>query len=403
MKERTILHCDLNNFYASVECFYNPEIRGLPVVVCGDEEKRHGIVLAKNYIAKSYGIVTGDVLWQARQKCPGLVAIKADFKKYLRYSDMARKIYRDYAFRIESFGIDECWLDVTGDDGKAIADEIRARIRSEMGVTASVGVSWNKIYAKLGSDMKKPDATTVITKENYKDTVYPLAVENLLMVGRATTQKLNRYGVRTIGQLAMQNVDTMKRRFGKVGEMLWRYANGFDDSEVKLDGQKDKPKSVSNSVTTPRDLNNIAQVRLLVTLLSESVALRLREEGLKANVVSLYIRDCNLKGWGKQKKLMRPSMLSEDFIEGAMALFKEYEFVQPIRAVGVSVSMLVEKNSIFQRDFFISPEELQKKEKLEKVIYDIKNHYGNEAICRAIKFTDKQLAEAADKTHGFLP
>lgn len=403
MKERTILHCDLNNFYASVECFYNPEIRGLPVVVCGDEEKRHGIVLAKNYIAKSYGIVTGDVLWQARQKCPGLVAVKADFKKYLRYSDMARKIYRDYAFRIESFGIDECWLDVTGDDGKAIADEIRARIRSEMGVTASVGVSWNKIYAKLGSDMKKPDATTVITKENYKDTVYPLAVENLLMVGRATTQKLNRYGVRTIGQLAMQNVDTMKRRFGKVGEMLWRYANGFDDSEVKLDGQKDKPKSVSNSVTTPRDLNNIAQVRLLVTLLSESVALKLREEGLKANVVSLYIRDCNLKGWGKQKKLMRPSMLSEDFIEGAMALFKEYEFVQPIRAVGVSVSMLVEKNSIFQRDFFISPEELQKKEKLEKVIYDIKNHYGNEAICRAIKFTDKQLAEAADKTHGFLP
>lgn len=403
MKERTILHCDLNNFYASVECFYNPEIRGLPVVVCGDEEKRHGIVLAKNYIAKSYGIVTGDVLWQARQKCPGLVAVKADFKKYLRYSDMARKIYRDYAFRIESFGIDECWLDVTGDDGKAIADEIRARIRSEMGVTASVGVSWNKIYAKLGSDMKKPDATTVITKENYKDTVYPLAVENLLMVGRATTQKLNRYGVRTIGQLAMQNVDTMKRRFGKVGEMLWRYANGFDDSEVKLDGQKDKPKSVSNSVTTPRDLNNIAQVRLLVTLLSESVALKLREEGLKANVVSLYIRDCNLKGWGKQKKLMRPSMLSEDFIEGAMALFKEYEFVQPIRAVGVSVSMLVEKNSIFQRDFFISPEELQKKEKLEKVIYDIKNHYGKEAICRAIKFTDKQLAEAADKTHGFLP
>lgn len=207
MTDRTILHCDMNNFYASVECLYNPALRGKPVAVGGDVEARHGIILAKNYEAKKYGVQTGEALWQAKQKCPGLTIVPPSFEKYLRFSRLAREIYGCYTDRIESFGLDECWLDLTGSErlfggGKAVADKLRERIKFELGVTISVGVSHNKIFAKLGSDMKKPDATTVITRENYKDVVWPLPVSDLLFVGPATTRKLARYGIHTIGQLA---------------------------------------------------------------------------------------------------------------------------------------------------------------------------------------------------------
>lgn len=258
--ERVILHCDMNNFYASVECLHNPSIRGKPVAVCGDAELRHGIVLAKNYIAKSYGIKTGDVIWEARQKCKDLVVISANFPLYLRFSQLARKIYERYTDQIESFGIDECWLDVTGSScfgtGEQIANEIREAIKFELGCTTSIGVSWNKIFAKLGSDMKKPDATTVISKDNYKDTIFKLPAEDLLYVGRTTNAKLKKLNINTIGDVAQADIEFLKMRLGKWGEYLWIFANGYDQSNVSLNGAESVIKSVGNSTTTIRDLEN---------------------------------------------------------------------------------------------------------------------------------------------------
>ncbi|MDF2572878.1 MAG: polymerase, partial [Sporomusa sp.] len=223
---RTILHVDLNNFYASVECLYRPELRDKPLVVCGDAEARHGIVLAKNQPAKQLGIKTGDVIWEAKLKCPGLITVPADFRKYLRFSRSARAIYADYTDQIEAFGIDECWLDVTGSlklfgSGPVIADTIRQRFKEELGLTASIGVSYNKIFAKLGSDMKKPDATTTITEDNYRDKVWPLPVSELLYVGRSTRQKLQNRAIRTIGDLARADTKNLKLMLGVWGETLW--------------------------------------------------------------------------------------------------------------------------------------------------------------------------------------
>ena len=256
MKQRVILHSDMNNFYAGVECHHRPEIRSKPVVVGGDEEARHGIVLAKNNIAKAAGIKTGEALWQAREKCDGLIVIPPNYPLYIRYSRLARQIYSDYTPQVESFGLDECWLDVSGDDGVHIANEIRARIKKELGVTASIGVSFNKIFAKLGSDIKKPDATTVISKENYKEVAWPLPVEELLYVGPKTKQKLNKYGINTIGELAKTPESFLHSLLGKVGNVLYSFANGLDESPVKYSDERSCIKSIGNSTTTPRDLVN---------------------------------------------------------------------------------------------------------------------------------------------------
>ena len=236
--DRVILHCDMNSFYASVECLYNPSIRNKPVAVGGSVEKRNGIILAKNDVAKRFGVKTGDALWQARQKCPNLVIVPPDFKKYIKLSRLAVEIYNSYTNLVEGFGLDECWLDVTGSthlfgSGEEIAEAIRQRVKTELGITCSIGVSFNKIFAKLGSDMKKPDAITVITKDNYKSTVWPLPVEDLLFVGRATKQKLNRYGIKTIGDLACSNLSFLETLLGKWGSYLWGYANGLDASTVR--------------------------------------------------------------------------------------------------------------------------------------------------------------------------
>lgn len=240
---RTVLHSDLNNFYASVECLKNPRIRNFPVVVVGSIEDRHGIVLAKNMIAKNFGVKTGDVYWQAKQKCGNtLVEVPADFSTYINVSREVRKIYEDYADRIQAYGIDECWLDVTSSvklfgGGRQIAEIIRERIKTELGLTVSIGVSWNKIFAKLGSDMKKPDAVTEITPENYKQVVWSLPVEDLLYVGRATQQKLNRIGIKTIGDLAQADEQRLINLLGKWGSYLHTFANGKDESPVAKIGE----------------------------------------------------------------------------------------------------------------------------------------------------------------------
>lgn len=260
--ERTILHCDCNNFYASIECLYNPSIRDLAVAVCGNVENRHGIVLAKNYIAKSAGVQTGEAIWQAKQKCPNLVVVPPSYDKYLRFSKMAREIYYEYTNQVDSFGLDECWLDVTGStrlfgSGLDIANQIRNQVKEELGITISVGVSFNKIFAKLGCDMKKPDAVTIISKEKYKEVAWALPASDLLYVGRRTAKVLRSFGIQTIGDLAKTPPEFLHHKFGKNGLKLWNFANGYDQSPVRDIESIHLIKSVGNSTTTPHDLRRL--------------------------------------------------------------------------------------------------------------------------------------------------
>lgn len=391
MQDRVILHADLNGFYASVECFLRPELRKYPVAVCGDAEARHGIVLAKNEIAKHYGIKTGHVIWEAKQLCPNLVTVSANFSEYMRFSTLTKQIFSRYTNKVESFGIDECWLDVTGLDGRAVADQIRQSIKSELGITASVGVAWNKIFAKLASDIKKPDATTIITKENMHSTVFRLPVEKLLLVGKATKLKLNALNIFTIGQLAKTNPKLLRLKLGKWGDYLYDFANGFDQSPVCLIEEDSIIKSVGNSSTTIRDLKSREDVLMVITVLAESVASRLKDNWLKGSVIHLHLRDCNLNTWSKQEKIKYDTFTSTDIIKTAMKLFdRYYKFTKPIRSIGVKVSDLVSANKPALADMFYENERL-KKIKLDFVVDEIRSRFGHFSINRAIEYLDKQL------------
>ena len=392
---RTILHADLNNFYASVECLYHPELRGKPVAVSGDVENRHGIILAKNQLAKAAGVKTGEAIWQAKGKCPGLVCLPPDYRKYLRFSRLARKIYADYTDKIEAFGIDENWLDVSGSaalfgDGVKIAADIRRRIREEMGVTASVGVSWNKIFAKLGSDMKKPDATTVITEANFRQVVWPLPVEELLYVGRSTKNKLNNRAVFTIGDLATRDVHLLKLTLGVWGETLWTFANGLDAAPVAPSGEESFVKSVGNSTTTPRDLVNIEDVKMIVFVLAESVAARLRRHGLKCRTVVVHIRNNELYSFERQGKLPAPSFLARDIAGKALEIFRQnYTWDRPIRSLGVRGADLVTENGAVQLDMF-APDSAEQ-EQLERTLDRLRERFGPYCVRRCALLQDDRL------------
>lgn len=396
---RTILHSDLNNFYASVECLRNPEISNFPVVVVGSKEDRHGIVLAKNMIAKGFGVKTGDVYWEAKQKCGGtLVEVQADFTTYINVSREVRKIYEDYADRIEAYGIDECWLDVSSSlklfgSGKEIAETIRERIKKEIGLTVSIGVSWNKIFAKLGSDMKKPDAVTEITPENYKQEVWVLPVEDLLYVGRATQQKLNRIGIKTIGDLAHAEEQTLVNLLGKWGSYLHTFANGKDESPVKKIKEEEAIKSIGNSLTVYRDLLNDDDVEPVIYLLADSISARMREAGLnKARTVHIYARASNLAGYQKQGKLPRPSATMHDVAKTAFKLFKEvYPWEKPVRSLGISVSDFIFGNE--QLDLFGDLEKDEKQKRLDSAIDKLRAKYGNNIIQAAIVYKDPKLKD----------
>lgn len=287
--ERVVLHSDMNNYYASIELLHHPELRGRPLVVGGDPEARHGIVLAKDQFAKKAGVKTGMALWQAKQICPEIVFVPPRMGLYLRFSRLVREIYADYTDMQEPFGLDECWLDVSQSgsykgDGMTIAKEIRNRIKFELGITVSIGVSWNKIFAKLGSDYKKPDAITEISRENYRQIVWPLQVEDLLYVGRATQKKLNLYGIHTIGELARTDPELLHRWFGKMGYVLSVFANGEDQTPVSMEDYHAPIKSIGNSTTTPRDLTTDMDVKIIVYALAESVSARLCENNFKCQV-----------------------------------------------------------------------------------------------------------------------
>ena len=389
---RCILHSDLNNFYASVECLYNPSLRGGPVAVCGDPEARHGIVLAKNEQAKRKGVKTGEAIWQAKQKCPELRVLPPDFRKYMKIARLVRRIYADYTDYIEPFGLDEAWLDVTGcrRGGAEIAEEIRCRTKEEIGVTVSVGVSFNKIFAKLGSDMKKPDAVTVITAENFREKVWPLPVEELLFVGPATKRKLRSRNIRTIGELAACDPGALRSVLGKNGEMIWNFAQGRDCSPVMAMDAAPMVKSVGNSTTTPRDLVCDSDVHVVLLLLAESVAERLRAQNLHGEVVSVYVRDCELFSFSSQRKLMKPTALSNEIAACAWQLFQErWHWERPIRSLGVSVSALSSMDD--NRQLCMFPDENERRYELERTVAEIRRRFGHYAIGRASLLANEDL------------
>lgn len=396
---RTILHSDLNNFYASVECLRRPEIREKPVVVVGSKEDRHGVVLAKNMIAKRAGVKTGDVYWEARQKCGNaLVEVQADFAEYLKVSKEVRKIYEDYTDRIEAYGIDECWLDVTASlnlfgSGVQIANTIRERVKKEIGITVSVGVSWNKIFAKLGSDMKKPDAVTEITGENYRELVWKLPVEDLLYVGSATKQKLNKIGIKTIGQLAQSDEGLLVRKLGKWGSYLYTFANGRDAAPVTTVDEEENIKSIGNSLTVYRDLKDEEDVQMVIHLLADSVASRMREAGLpRARTVHLSVRASDLSGYQKQGKLPRPCSNALEIGRKAFGLFREvYPWHNYVRGLGVSVSDFC--FGAEQLDMFGSLEKDEKQRRLDAAVDKLRKKYGNKVIQSAIVYKDSKIRD----------
>lgn len=391
--QRAILHIDCNKFYASVECLHRPEIRDKPVAVGGSREERHGIILTKNEIAASYGVKTGEPLWQARQKCPELVVVPPNFPLYKRFSKMARNIYKDYSDYIEPFGLDENWIDITGSakSPPAIAQEIRRRVKYELGITVSIGVSWNKIFAKFGSDYKKPDAVTVITRGNYKDIVWKSPCSDLLFVGPATKRKLNSYGIYTIGELANSGQSFLRSVFGKNGEILYSFANGLDTTPVCHMNDEQALKSIGNSTTTPRDMVNDDDVKTVFTVLAESVARRLREHGVKGRSVTISVRDCDLRSFTRRTHLKTHTDVSSEIITAAMALFRaNYDWAKPLRSIGVSVSDFGE--DILQFDLNGTVEKHEKLERLEHTVDDIRRRFGNYAVQRASLLADVGLS-----------
>ncbi len=395
---RIILHSDCNCFYASVECALNPALKGKPVAVSGNPEKRHGIILAKSEEAKKFGVKTGEAIWQAKKKCPQLITLPPNFSKYVEYSKSVKEIYYKYTDMVESFGLDEAWLDVTGStrlfgNGYEIAQKIRSRIKKELDITVSIGVSYNKIFAKLGSDYKKPDAVTLINKSNYKHMVWSLPAEDLLYVGSATKKKLNSLGIFTIGQIANTPVDILKKNLGKWGQMLHSFANGNDTSTVALYGETSPVKSIGNSTTSPRDLKDITDVKIIMGVLADSVARRMREQGLSCMLVSITVRDNSLCSFTRQKKLLSYTDITSEILSTALALFKEsYSWKKPIRSLGLSVSELTCKDSGTQLSLFEDNKKRLRQESLDKTTDALKNRFGNFIINPAVMLKDTTLS-----------
>ena len=403
MADRTILHSDLNSFYASVEIRNDPALAGQPVAVGGDEQARHGIVLAANQLAKRHGIRTAEALWSARRKCPELVIVRPHFDEYARFSQAVRQIYLDYTSQIEPMSLDEAFLDVTGSrslfgDGETIAHTIRRRVKQELGLTVSVGVSFNKIFAKLGSDYKKPDAVTVFSRENYRALVWPQPAANLLYVGRATAKKLAGIGVHTIGDLAAADPAALHMLLGKMGPMLHAYANGWDRSPVAEYAAREEAKSIGNMVTAPRDICTPRDADLVLWPLCESVAHRLRRHGLCAGSLSLYIRDVELEVHTRQCQLVPPTWLARELMEHARALLaRHYKWKLPIRTLGVSAGELIPADAVsLQLDLEGAAEKRDKLERIERAMDGLKDRYGAAAVRRGTELIDPDLS-------GFRP
>ena len=390
MADRVIFHCDLNCFFASVELLDKPALREVPVAVCGDPASRHGIILAKNEPAKRRGVQTAETVWKARQKCPNLILLPPHHGLYAQYSRRINTIYGQYTDLVEPFGIDESWLDVTGSlhlfggDARQLADDIRARLRQEVGLTISVGVSFNKVFAKLGSDYKKPDATTVISRENWRDIVWPLPVGDLLFVGRAAQRTLGQYGVETIGQPAACKPEMLEQLMGKMGVQLYRYANGLDDAPVRPQHQREPVKSVGNSTTFPENLTRWEEIRSGLQLLSDSVAGRLRKEGLYCGGVAVAVKDAQFRTVSRQMRLGTPTHLMRDILEAAQELTRcIWKAPTPVRLLSVTALYITDSADSYQQLDLLAgdaPLRDQRQEQLESAMDTIRGKYGRDAI-----------------------
>ena len=409
--ERTILHCDLNGFYASVELRDKPELWDKPVAVCGDPESRHGIILAKNEVAKKFQVKTAETIWQARRKCPDLILLPAHHDQYRLWSQRVNAIYERYTDLVEPFGIDESWLDITGSmhlfggDGRTIADQIRGVVKAETGLTISVGVSFNKVFAKLGSDMKKPDATTVLTRSDVPEKVWPLPVTDLLFVGRASAKVLRQYGVHTIGDLAAFGRERLEQLLGKQGGQLYEYASGLEHSPVTRAGETPPPKSVGNGITFRRNLIGWKDIHTGVALLSDSVAARLRKHAMKCTTVQVTIRDPNFKDICRQARLAAPSCTAQDIGRAALGLIRcSWNGSAPIRALTITgQNLLPEGEAVEQLDLFTAgaTPRREKREQLERAMDGIRNKYGRTAIRSAITM-DEDIDHPAGHA-GIIP
>ncbi|MBR0090373.1 MAG: DNA polymerase IV [Lachnospiraceae bacterium] len=406
--DRVILHSDCNCFYAAVEMLHHPELSGQPLAVGGDPEKRHGIVLTANYIAKKQGVKTGMALWEARQACPGVVFVPPRMDLYLRFSRLVNDIYAEYTDLREPFGIDETWMDVTASlscKGTAmqIAEEIRSRVKKELGITVSIGISWNKIFAKFGSDYQKPDAITQITRDNYKQIVWESPVRDLLYVGHATDAKLCRYGIRTIGDLARTDPSFLRHILGKMGLVIRLFACGGDETPVSAEDTAVPVKSVGNSTTTPRDLTSAEDIRLVIYLLSESVAARLKENGFMGYVVRISVRDNNLASFTRQHKRMLPTNLSDEIAHDALCLFYAHAGpAHPVRSVGVRVSSLVEDTAPYQTSLFANEDVRRKQLAVDRAVMDIRRRFGFSSVQRGLMYFDPALSSLDAKADDHM-
>ena len=389
MGDRVILHCDLNCFFASVELLDKPALWEVPVAVCGDPKSRHGIILAKNEPAKRRGVKTAETIWQARKKCPGLVLLPPHHELYREYSRRVNEIYDRFTDLVEPFGIDESWLDVTGSlhlfggDAKALADRIRATVRAETGLTLSVGVSFNKVFAKLGSDYKKPDATTVIARGNWRDIVFPLPVGDLLFVGRSAQELLGRYGVRTIGELSKCSEEMLETLMGKMGSQLYRYANGLDDSPVRGAADREPIKSVGNSTTFRRDLTRWDEVQSGISLLSDSVAMRLRRYGLYCGGVQVGIKNSRFQVFSRQTTLDHSTHLMREINDAALRLAKDlWKAPDPIRLLSVTALHLTEEAQSYRQLDLLDTDDTQqeKQEAVESAMDTLRKKFGRGVI-----------------------
>ena len=397
--DRTILHCDLNNFYASVEILANPTLKGKPVIVCGNPEKRHGIVLAKSNEAKKMGVVTGEAIWQAQKKCPDLVCVPPRHSVYGDISKQVFGIYAQYTDRVESFGLDECWLDVTHSqnlfgDGETIANTIRERVKNDIGLTISVGVSFNKIFAKLGSDLKKPDATTVISRQNFKSKIWHLPVSDLLMVGKKTASKLAVMNIHTIGDLAKADIKFVKKTLGIVGEELVHYANGEDDAPVGLASDCTPPLSVGNGTTMPVDAPDLNSLTPVVYALSDMVATRLRKNKMHAKGLHVSLKDNTFNTQSKQIILDYATDSGTILAKQALKVIEslhDFTLLPPVRTVTISAIRLTNDLDGYQLSMF--GDSAEKASKLENSLDKIRQKYGYKAVTRGLTLANSFLCD----------
>lgn len=386
--DRTILHCDCNGFFASVECILNPELKKVPMAVGGDPESRHGIILAKNELAKPFNIKTAETIGQAKRKCPELVIVPPRHDLYRQYSKRVNDIYKQYTDLVEPFGIDESWLDVTESrklfgSGKAIADELRRRVKAEIGLTISVGVSFNKIFAKLGSDYKKPDATTVFPRDGWKELIFPLPVTELLYVGKNTENTLSLMGIHTIGELAAADKLLLEKRLGKAGAMLSVYANGLDNSPVKSIYEEKEVHSVGNGMTFSHDISDEHEIRREVLMLSENIAMRMRKLGVKCSTVQVQIKNPQFRTISRQRKLKHPTYLEKEISDAAMDIIRSsWNFRNPIRMITVTGANIIPEHSAAEQISFFDTDNhsREKRESLEKTMDALKNKFGSGTV-----------------------